>query len=157
MTNRYTLVIIDMQWEFRGTAERALGGVIKAIRNAKKNCSSIMVVEYANSGHTLGEVAQVLKNYPKVYTVRKSSDDGSAEVKHALLKHKLSKNLRVCGVNLNCCVAETVDGLLNFCRVTVLKNAVCASDWETNRHLLNFTKHRLEHLRIGALRLAIAS
>jgi hypothetical protein len=60
MSQRYTLVVIDMQYEFSSTAELALAGVCRAIVAAKKILNHIIVIEYKGSGDTLPEVKKAI-------------------------------------------------------------------------------------------------
>lgn len=124
----YTLVVVDMQSAFHAALKpSAIVGVTCEILAAKKLNRPVMLVEYAKCGPTLEPLAELLRGYPKKLRVTKPGDDGSRQVIRALQENKWpSKYLRVCGVNTDCCVWSTVEGLLEKLpdiRIEVVKNA----------------------------------
>ena len=125
MSPRYTLVVIDMQYEFSSTAELALAGVCKAIVAAKKNLNHIIVIEYKGSGDTLPEVKRAIGAYKRVSYRTKKLDDGSKEILDVVRRKKLPRKFRVCGVNLDACVWDSVLGLVekNYNFITLLSEA----------------------------------
>jgi nicotinamidase-related amidase len=112
MSQRYTLVVIDMQHDFRSTADLVVWEVCRAIKSAKKNLSHIIVVGYRSCGPMLEPVKKAIGKYPHVSFVNKRTDDGSKEVMAEVSRLKLSSRFRICGVNLDCCVIDTVNGLV---------------------------------------------
>jgi len=112
-----TLIIVDMQPVFRASREpNTIIAVTHEIFMAKQNNHAILIVEYARSGKSHTGFDHLLKGYPHKSRIKKWDDDGSKEVIRALIRRKFPTNLlRVCGVNTDCCVFETVTGLL--CRL----------------------------------------
>jgi len=135
-----TLVIVDMQPVFKASKDpNTIIAVTHEIFMAKQNNHAIIIVEYARSGRTHTGFDDLLKGYPHKARIRKRDDDGSKEIVRALCRRNFPmQTLRVCGVNTDCCVYETVTGLikkLSKTQVEVVKNA-CNSvtknfDWRT--------------------------
>jgi hypothetical protein len=100
------LVIIDMQYEF-SAASKALKGVLKQIRLAKRRKAQIVVVEYTNSDPTYREIHLSLKNYKNVKWIEKFTDDGFGALRKKVWPKKWPSKLRICGVNRCACVGDT--------------------------------------------------
>lgn len=109
-----TLVIVDMQPDFSSSSNPdTLIAVANEIILAKQKRDAIILVEYAGCERTYSGLNALIKGYPRKARTTKWEDDGSSEVVRVLAKHGFPmKNLRVCGVNTDCCVWETVVGLL---------------------------------------------
>lgn len=108
----YTLVVVDMQDYFpaaRGSTvqENCLREVKKAIQDR----AGVIVLEYKHCGETIPAIAGLLKEYSRYERKVKDNDDGSRQVINSLRKRKFSQNLRVVGVNTDCCVNATVQSL----------------------------------------------
>jgi len=135
-----TLVIVDMQPVFQASRDpNTIIAVTHEIFMARQNNHAIIIVEYARSGKTHAGFNELLKGYPHKARVSKHDDDGSKEIVRALCRRNFPMNtLRVCGVNTDCCVYETVTGLikkLSKTKIEVVKKA-CNSvtdnfDWRT--------------------------
>lgn len=128
----YTLVVIDMQPHFTAANDlKAIVGCAKQIIEAKHAGSNILFVEYSLCGPTHRELTKLVKSYSNATKITKNSDDGSIEVLRALKKKRwTTKNIRVCGVNTECCVWSTIHGLLrrsSESKIEVVKEA-CATD-----------------------------
>ena len=138
MSQRYTLVIIDMQYEFSSTAELALAGVCNAIVAAKKSLNHIIVIEYKGSGDTLPEVKKAIGAYKRVSYRTKKIDDGSKEILDVVRRKKLPRKFRVCGVNLEACVWDSVLGLIekNYNFITLLSEATHTNHGVPKRDIL---------------------
>lgn len=111
----YTLCVIDMQEVFsaarKGSVQKSC---IREVKKAIRDKAPIVFVEYAGYDPTLPILTNVVKqaNYKKAYHVSKNKNDGGTEVSQFLTKKHLPKlNMRVCGVNTDYCVRETVEGL----------------------------------------------
>lgn len=123
-----TLVIVDMQPVFKASKDPdTVIAVAAEIIQAKQNNHAIVVVEYGGSGKTHSGLSDLLKNYKHKSIISKHDDDGSKEVIRALNRRNFPmQTLRVCGVNTDCCVYETVIGLiqkLKKSQVEVVKKA----------------------------------
>lgn len=145
-----TLVIIDMQDAFDAACDPdVIIGVTLEILRAKERRTGILIVEYADCGDTHHGFFDLLKGYPYRARCRKREDDGSIEVIRALRRREFNmSHLRVCGVNGDACVVETVSGLLDRLprtRIDVVKKAVGWSEaipeWRTY-----WPKHPQVHL-----------
>lgn len=107
----YTLLIIDMQPEFKAS-EKCLPEVLHLITKAKKDKANILVVDYVGSGFTWFPIRKELKGYEHTITIKKKNDDGGPEVFRALkIMNWLNLPIFTCGVNSNFCVKDTLNGL----------------------------------------------
>lgn len=135
----YTLVVIDVQPEFDAALNPNLRMACqKKLRVAKRKRADILFVEYEGAGNTYADLVEVVKDYSRAFWVEKYYDDGSQEVINAINHHSLRyKTLKVCGVNTDACVRDTVRGLsqkLSASKIKILANA-CYSDWNHQRGL----------------------
>jgi hypothetical protein len=136
MDMSYTLCVIDMQAIFSSSQEpRVQQSCIREIKKAIRDRSVILFVEYAGYPATIPALTDIVAqaNYKRAYHVIKSRNDGGQEVTDFLTKHHLPKmNMRVCGVNTDYCVRETVDGIRRFlptANLHVIADA-CGSTWD---------------------------
>lgn len=123
-----TLVIVDMQPVFSAsTNPDTVIAVTNEILMAKQNNFPIMIVEYERSGRTHSGFDTILRGYRHKARIKKADDDGSQEIVRALLRRKFPQShLRICGVNTDACVSDTVYGLLlklHTTRIDVVKRA----------------------------------
>jgi len=132
----YTLVIIDMQDNFAAAKYKSVQyGCISEIEQAIKRNAPIVFVEYRYSGKTVESLKQLIAavKYENVHTVTKTTNNGASAINKLLQRKKLPKNhLRVCGVNTDCCVLETIEGFNSMYRnrnflIEVVLNA-CGSE-----------------------------
>lgn len=130
-----TLVVIDMQREFKASADDfTVTNIENHISNAKLVNRPILLVEYldstgeiANHTRTIWRLRKLLRSYPYTATVYKNKDDGSKPVIRTLNKYRYDTDkIFVCGVNICACVRATVKGLAkNYPNSTIeiLQNA----------------------------------
>ena len=131
-----TLIVIDMQVSFPAACEpNVVIAVTREIMEAKQRGEPIILVEYKGCGPSHSEFYNILKGYPYKSHICKSDDDGSREILRAIRRRKFDHSeLRICGVNFDCCVKHTVEGLLHqspHSRITVVKSA-CGSEWDVD-------------------------
>lgn len=111
----YVLLVIDMQTAFRAAKnKKTQKNCILEIKKAMDKEYPIVFLEYEECGKTLPTLLGVLTSsqYNKFYIVKKSSNDGSSKLLNFFKKKGLPRtDMRVCGVNTDCCVLETVEGL----------------------------------------------
>jgi len=111
----YTLIIVDMQACFSASTKKTVQRNCQIeIRKAIKNNANIVFLEFEGYGPTLSSLTDIVAdaNYSKNYRAIKPINDGSESVLSLLRKKKLPRtNFRVCGVNTDCCVYSTVEGL----------------------------------------------
>lgn len=135
MLTEYSLVVVDMQACFTASqGSSVIAGVAREIIFARQKKNPILFVEYADlydvAHPTLEGLTALVKGYPHKARVFKHTDDGSTEVLKALRRRNFNmRRLRVCGVNTDCCVWSTVEGILSKTtntKVEVAKGA-CAT------------------------------
>lgn len=125
---KHPLIVIDVQdyflEGFHGK-DALITNVVKAIEQAKSHNQLVTLVEYdigemwaSFNGYsveqamkTTARVWDAIRGYPNTELVVKYTDDGSREVRHALLNHGLPKIVNVCGINRDVCVLSTCWGL----------------------------------------------
>jgi nicotinamidase-related amidase len=125
------LVVIDVQDSFidslRADKELYLDHVCKAVKKARSEERLVVLVQYQGEGPTNARVRKVLAGYKHRTIVYKRRNGGATEVHNRLQKLLPgAKRLTVCGVNLDCCVLETVQGLIwkgYACRI--VRKATC--------------------------------
>ena len=139
----YSLIIIDMQEYFDAACDyRTQMACRKAIRKAMKDDAAILLVEYRGCGKTAATLAGLLDGYKNAHVVKKSNDDGGKEVVRKLRREKLPRGtIRVCGVNTDACVEDTVRGIMRNMRkrtpeIQVLANA-CNSNYSHREGIRN--------------------
>ena len=143
-----TLVIVDMQPKFvAANTPRVIVGVTREILEAKQRKSGIIFLEYnptCEMGRTHEGLFSLIRGYPHKSRVTKNEDDGSLSVVQAIRRRGFAnRTLRVCGVNTDCCVYETIKGLLGRLersRIEVVKDA-CDSEWIKDYDWRSFAKH----------------
>lgn len=127
----YTLIVVDMQERFSAsTRARVLKNCQREITQAVLDDAHIIFLEYRYCGPTLPNLKEVL--HSKCTFKEKWSDDGSAEVESEVVLNRLPKHFKVCGVNTDCCVYSTVQGLtarFPTATIDVIADA-CDSDWQ---------------------------
>jgi len=115
------LIVIDMQADYYPSTRRkgVLAAVKREIKAAVKREALVIYVEYSqykDSARTYKSLTNITKNYTKCIFVFKDEPDGSAEVIDFTLECDIDlsrfRTIRVCGVEANCCVEETVKGLM---------------------------------------------
>lgn len=122
------LVIIDMQpQEFESARDRkTTEAILCYVEESIKREEPIIIVEYVGCGPTADSIIDAVSDYDEAYFVTKHGADGAGELRDTIF----AKNLKVsefliCGVNLSCCIRETVEGLYDrICsNITILKDA----------------------------------
>ena len=115
--DRDILVVVDMQPDFTASQNRrTIAAVKEEVRGARTRNEEIIIVEYVNCEPTDSRITDLTKDYEKVKTVVKIDNDGSEEILKILKESAIDQegivpHLRICGVNTNACVRETVKGL----------------------------------------------
>ncbi len=131
-----TWVIIDMLDDF--PASRTIkDAVIGELGKAMAAGADIVFVESRGKCSTHSELVATVADYDRKVFTHKSMNDGSCSVVESCLNRRFRmRQFRVCGVNTNFCVYETVAGLLLLvpdCQIEVCKHAcnqeLALSDW----------------------------
>lgn len=143
-----TLVVIDMQPNFKSACDiDTVIAVSNEIVSAKKNNFPVLFVEYKHKDckKIHKGLIDLVGDYDKKFVVKKQRDDGSLEVIKAInMKNFPIKNLRVCGVNSDCCVWATVKGLLKSLdetQIEIVKKA-CNTDIDRNFSWRKYFRHK---------------
>ena len=108
----YTLVVVDMQGYFPSArSSRVIDNCLREVRKAIQDRAGVIVLQYKHCGKTLPAIMGLLDSYDRYEKKIKPHDDGSRQVVNTLRKRRFSKNLKVVGVNTDCCVYATVSSL----------------------------------------------
>lgn len=113
----YTLVVVDMQPCFQASQnQETIDRTKDLIRQAVKDGAPIVFLEYSGydkeEGSTDSRLRATVEGYNQVHYKLKHHNDGSRQVKETVDEHGYpTDTIRVCGVNTNYCVRETVLGL----------------------------------------------
>lgn len=109
------LIVIDMQYAFQAARNtRTIRNVVLAIGKAIAADIPIFFLEYNGYTGTTRQVAQAAKGYEQLHVIIKQHDDGSEELMEYLEEKDMHIScFQVCGVNSCCCVARTVNSLVN--------------------------------------------
>lgn len=106
---------IDLQPEFIAARNEYIKKIAQEeVKRAIRFNYGIVFLEYASSKYskfspTWPEIKELAAGYKNQVTVLKKDDDGGSEVMDAAFAHKLKLNkVRVCGVNTDMCVHDTV-------------------------------------------------
>lgn len=66
----YTLLIVDVQPEFRSAVTRKVRVTCKdEIKKAMDAKAAILFIEYADSGRTMSGLTRIAKGYKRAYTI----------------------------------------------------------------------------------------
>lgn len=124
------LVVIDMQPGYPASQDAITQWFVKQeIARARQANQLILIVEY--HAHEMGEtypaIMELVEGYDRAVVVSKDGDDGSAEILQACAARGFSlHSFRMCGVNSDACVLESVQGLVDKqpgCSITVVQDA----------------------------------
>ena len=127
----YTLVVVDMQPSFKAACNLdVIVNVAKEITIARENNQPILFVEYEGCGSTHESLTNLVKGYKQKSTIMKYYDDGSKEILQAIDRRKFNYDrLRVCGVNIDCCIWSTVVGLIDCTWDMIVEIVKQACNW----------------------------
>jgi nicotinamidase-related amidase len=147
MFDQYTLVVVDMQ-PFYTTDAATISNVAREVSRAREQNNHIifLTVPYlsplqeAPFKPTYPEILEEVKDYPHDHwhEAEKLFQDGSPIVFNTCdWKHFPTNRFRVCGVNTDLCVLDTVKGLLKandpaLEAVEVVKHACNTNNTEIN-------------------------
>jgi len=136
-SRKYTLVIIDMQPYFGAARNnrKLINRIKKEIEQAKKINNHIMFVKFQECGEITRSLWNAARNYPHKSVVCKMHQDGGHVLFGALSSLSLQKTpLRVCGVNTNQCVEDTVKTIAKYypqnLRIEVIANGCSLALYE---------------------------
>ncbi|HEY9870731.1 MAG TPA: isochorismatase family protein [Candidatus Obscuribacterales bacterium] len=140
----YTLVVVDMQPDFPASKDPAtLAAVQREVKRAMHFHCPVVLLEVPyfspldEEGYkpTHRSIMQLLSGYDRYQVVQKIFSDGSLNVINTCEWKKYgTKRFRVCGVNTDLCVLETVLGLarrLPESTIKVVQDA-CNTSYDKN-------------------------
>lgn len=112
----YTLVVVDMQPAFRSSQNQAtIDRCNELIQQAIKDEAPIVFLEFEGYEQTDSRLLAAVEGYNHAHFKSKYENDGSFQVKETIELHQYPhETIRVCGVNTNYCVRETVLGLVEM-------------------------------------------
>ncbi len=124
------LVVMDMQPGFPASQDAITQWFVKQeVTRAREEGRSIIIVEYDphEMGETYDSIKSLIEGYDLAKIISKSGDDGSSEIlKLCEAKGFSTQSFRMCGVNSDACLLESIQGLaekLPQCRITVVQDA----------------------------------
>lgn len=127
----YILCIIDMQPTEFYNANIVIKKVMQLIHAAILDQAFIVIAQFKGAGETHPSIRQALSNYPYKAYLWHTKCDKSRPIKAALVSRRiLVRQLKVCGVNTEYCVKDTVHGLSRkfYAPIKVIENACNGSD-----------------------------
>lgn len=138
-----TLVVVDMQECFEAACyPSVIIGVTQEIVLARQKRSPIILLEYEGCGKSHEGFSSLLRNYPWKARIRKGDDDGSNEIIRVIRRRGFNNStLRLCGVNSDCCVYATVEGLLKRLEDTKIEVVKEACGCEYGFDWRNYFRH----------------
>lgn len=116
----YVLCIIDMQPVGFENSLFILKEVLDLVKEAILEKAFIVVSQFTRCGDTHEEIRQELENYPyKEYLCHKKNNK-SNKIREILISRNLFvRKIKVCGVNTEYCVKDTVHGLSKKYRIPI--------------------------------------
>ena len=106
----YVLCIIDMQPDGFNNSNLIIENVLELVREAIVNKAFIVIAQFKGSGETHIKIINEIQTYPYKKYVWHNKNDKSKPIQEAL-KNIFVRQMKVCGVNTEYCVKDTVHGL----------------------------------------------
>ena len=106
----YVLCIIDMQPIGFSNSKLIIENVLDLVREAIINKAFIVIAQFKRCGETNIKIINELHCYPYQEYVWHNKNDKSKPIQEAL-KNIFVREMKVCGVNTEYCVKDTVHGL----------------------------------------------
>jgi len=109
----YTFIVIDMQDYFSTSFNsKNIEACKQELRDAVICAAPIVLVEFIGCGRTASSIYDVVDSYRKLHIVRKNTNSGGDKISKYLINNNLPTNqIRLCGVNTDYCVLESVSKL----------------------------------------------
>jgi nicotinamidase-related amidase len=136
---------IDLQHGFKAADNpRIIKAAQEEVRRAIRFNYGIIFLQYWGFGPTFPEIKHIARNYDNKITVQKNDDDGGANVLDAAFEKGFNLNkFRVCGVNTDMCVYDTIYSLTHLSpasKILVRKDgcgSCCKNDFGKFKELRN--------------------
>jgi nicotinamidase-related amidase len=125
----YVLCIIDMQPVGFNNSNLIIENVLHLVREAIVNKAFIVIAQFKGSGETHINIINEIQTYPYKKYVWHNKNDKSKPIQEAL-KNIFVRQMKVCGVNTEYCVKDTVHGLAKKfpIPIKVIENACNGTD-----------------------------
>ena len=108
----YVLCIIDMQPIEFSNSNLIIENVLELVREAIINKAFIVIAQFKGSGETHINIRNEIQTYPYKKSVWHNKNDKSKPIQEVLNSvNVFVRQIRICGVNTEYCVLETVHGL----------------------------------------------
>jgi hypothetical protein len=114
--------------------KKLIYSLIQQVRKAKKQKCSILILEYKNCGKTNSLILKHLVNYNNVIFESQSENSGAKIINKLINDNIIINNIKICGINTDCCVKETVNDLLKNKKVKIELLADCCFSEYTCNH-----------------------
>jgi nicotinamidase-related amidase len=125
----YVLCIIDMQPDGFTNSNFIIENVLQLVKQAITNKAFIVIAQFKGCGETHLNIVNEIQNYPYKKYIWHNKNDKSKPIKAALTRIFV-RQMKVCGVNTEYCVKDTVHGLAKKfpIPITVIENACNGTD-----------------------------
>jgi nicotinamidase-related amidase len=125
----YVLCIIDMQPIGFNNSNLIIENVLHLVKEAIINKAFIVIAQFKRCGETNINIINELHNYPYKKYIWHNKNDKSKPIQEAL-KNIFVREMKVCGVNTEYCVKDTVHGLAKkfHIRIKVIEKACNGTD-----------------------------
>jgi nicotinamidase-related amidase len=111
-THPYVLCIIDIQPRGFGNANFIVGEILKVIQEAIQDKAFIIIAQFYRCGETHEEIRSLLADYAyKEYFWHKKNDKSKPFQEIINKRGIFIREIKVCGINTEYCVKDTVHGL----------------------------------------------
>ena len=108
----YVLCIIDMQPIGFSNSNLIIENVLQLVREAVVDKAFIVIAQFKGSGETHINITNEIQSYPYKEYVWHNKNDKSKPIQEVLKKRNIFvRQMKVCGVNTEYCVKDTVHGL----------------------------------------------
>lgn len=131
------LVVVDMQRGFPAAlSKKTIRNVVKEIQRARARNDLIIILRYTYCGNVLKPILDAVRGYENLVRVNKNDDDGSHDIKRYLAD---GMKIRICGVNTDCCVRDTAEGVSQIFKKSVVQVIMraCNTDEEDKSSALD--------------------
>ena len=127
----YVLCIIDMQPVGFNNSNLIIENVVQLVRAAVVDKAFIVIAQFKGCGETHVNIVRAIEKYPYKEYVCHHKNDKSKPIKEALNRHSIfTRQMKVCGVNTEYCVKDTVHGLAKkfYIPIYVIEKACHGTD-----------------------------
>ena len=108
----YVLCIIDMQPIGFNNSNLILDNVLQLVRAAVADKAFIVIAQFKGCGETHITILKAIAKYPHKECIWHHKNDKSKPIQEVLNRHSIFiRQMKVCGVNTEYCVKDTVHGL----------------------------------------------